>query len=195
MSKSIINILTLIFITQIGCDLLSVRNAEPPDKPRGTFQFAVTHEDLIVNLINSVKEKNSQNYIACLTDSAFTNISFSFLPSAGIGAVHPVLLNNWSRTEEEQYFNNLIIRTPIESQLNLILSESQSIFQADTVIYSAKYNFIVPNFSSNETNNFQGELKFKMIRDSRFGWTIFNWQDIKNSDSPTWSELKGQLTY
>jgi hypothetical protein len=179
----------------VGCDLLNVREGEKPDQPRGTFQYAVTYEDVITNLTNSIKEKNTQNYLACLADSSYSNVPFSFIPSAGSSSIYPALVDNWSRNNEEQYFKNMIIRTSQDQQLNLLVKEAQAVYQGDTVVYSAKYTFVVPVFASLETNIFQGELKFKIIRDSRFGWTIFNWQDIKNSESPTWSELKGQFNY
>ncbi len=193
--KNIFLVLLTFLVFIIGCDLLSVRNAEQPDQPRGTFQYAVTFDDLIGNLINSIKEKNTQNYLSCLADSAYSNIGFTFIPSAGSSSLYPALIDNWSRNNEEQYFKNMIIRISQDQELNLVVKEAQSVYQGDTVVYSAKYSFLVPVFSSSETNIFQGELKFKIIRDTRFGWAIFNWQDIKNSESPTWSELKGQFNY
>jgi hypothetical protein len=193
--KKIFSFLICFFFLIYGCDLLSVREGEKPDQPKGTFQYAVTFEDVISNLTNSIKEKNTQNYLSCLADSSYSNIGFSFIPSAGSSSLYPALIDNWTRNSEEQYFKNLIIRTPQDQQLNLVIREAQSVYQGDTVIYSAKYSFLVPAFSNSETNIFQGELKFKIIRDTRFGWTIFNWQDIKNSESPTWSELKGQFNY
>jgi hypothetical protein len=36
-------------------------------------------------------------------------------------------------------------------------------------------------------------LKFSMIRDSRLIWSIYLWQDIKSTQLPSWSELKGRL--
>ena len=57
-------ILLLIFCSLIiaGCDLFSVRDAEPPDQPRASYQQAITPEILIENFrISRVWRKGRTN--------------------------------------------------------------------------------------------------------------------------------------
>lgn len=185
----------IVVLTTYGCDLFETREAEKPDQPRGSFIYAATTEDLIANFQKSIEEKNIQNYLACFSDSSFTKVDFIFLPSAGSGSIYPSLSDGWNKNNEEQYFKNLIVRTSSEEKIVLSFSDPQLFFQGDSVVYSAKYLLRIPLSGVSETQIYQGEVKFKTIRDSRFGWTIYFWQDNKNSDFPTWSELKGLFSY
>ena len=63
----------------------------------------------------------------------------------------------------------------------------------DSLIYSASYTLTVPLTDQTIPGDYQGDLKFTMIRDSRAVWVIYNWQDTKNSDLPSWSDLKGRF--
>jgi hypothetical protein len=177
-----------------GCDLLQTRNAEAPNQPRSNYQQAVTREILISNLVNSLKDKDVQNYISCFVDSSFTNVKFHFSPSSGAVSQYPFLLSDWSVSEEEQYFNNLITKVTEGSPITLSLTNEQYSPQGDSVIYTATYSLNVPNDQS-EPKDYQGDLRFTMIRDNRNVWVIYFWQDTKSTNLPSWSELKGRFYY
>jgi len=46
-----------------------------------------------------------------------------------------------------------------------------------------------------EPKDYQGDLRFNMVRDSRSIWVIYYWQDTKSTALPSWSELKGKFYY
>ena len=90
-----------------GCDLFGVRDAQPPDQPRADYQQAVTPEILISNLINSIKDKSTENYMASFDSPSFTNREFKFSASSSASSQFPSLSDNWGVSNEEQYFNKL----------------------------------------------------------------------------------------
>jgi hypothetical protein len=175
-----------------GCDLLQTRNAETPNQPRSNYEQAVTPQQLLSNLVNSLKDKDVQNYINCLVDSSFSDKKFYFSPSSGAQAQYPFLMNDWNIKDEDQYFKNLITKVSDQSSITLSLTNEQYSPQGDSLVYTATYSLNVPNNES-EPNDYQGDLRFNMVRDSRSVWVIYYWQDTKSTALPSWSELKGRF--
>lgn len=190
--KQIYFILFSILIS--GCDLFTTRSAEPPSQARSDFQQAVTPELLISNFVSSLKDLNVQNYLACISDSSFSPKSFAFSPSSGAISQYPSLADNWGKKNEEAYFNNLRSKITPNLPISLTLSNVSQNPQGDSLVYSASYFLNVPTNDATFPQNYQGTLIFNMIRDSRSIWSIYYWQDSKNSSSqlPSWSELKGR---
>ncbi len=185
--------LVLIFAVLItGCDLFSTRDAQPPDQPRSNNQPAITAEILIENFVNSLKDKNLENYLACFADTAFSSKRFQFSPSSGAVSQFPALADNWSVKNEEQYFTNIKSKIPEDLPITLTLTNVSMSPQGDSVLYTASYSLNVPFTDPSAPTNFQGDLRFNLFSDSRAIWTISYWQDTKNSDLPSWSELKGR---
>lgn len=186
-----IPLILLVFIA--GCDLFSVRDAQTPDQPRSDYQQAVTPDILISNLVNSIKDKSTENYLASFANPSFTSRQFTFSASSSASSQFPSLSDNWGVSNEEQYFNNLKARVDVNISITLTLSNVSSSPQGDSLFYSASYFLNVPSNSADLPQNYQGELRFNMVRDSRAVWVIYFWQDTKNSSLPSWSELKGRL--
>lgn len=176
-----------------GCDLFDTRDAEIPDQGRSTFEQAFTPQILISNLVSSFQDKNVENYLACFVDSAFSAKRFQFLPTSSAISQFPVLSENWSKKEEEEYFNNMKTRTEENVPVTLAFSNQIENPLGDSLQFTANYVLNLPNTASMPVN-YQGDLIFYMSRDSRSVWVIYYWQDIKTStDLPGWSELKGWL--
>jgi hypothetical protein len=176
-----------------GCDLFKTRDAQMPDQPRSNYEIAVTPDLLIQNLVNSLKDVNLQNYLACFSDISFSGKSYLFYPSSGAASLFPSFAYPWDKKNESAYFTNLISRIPSGVQVTLVITNSNSSQQGDSIIYSASYTLNVPFTDSSIPSLYQGDLKFNMIRDSRLVWSIYLWQDIKSTQYPSWSELKGRL--
>ena len=177
-----------------GCDLFSTRSAEPPNQARSDFQQAVTPDILISNFVSALKDLNTQNYLSCLSDSSFSPKSFAFSASSSALSQYPALAENWGKKNEEAYFNNLKGKVTPNLAITLTLSSVSENPQGDSLIYAATYFLNVPTNDASSPQNYQGTLIFNMIRDSRSIWSIYYWQDSKNSGSqlPSWSELKGR---
>jgi hypothetical protein len=189
--KKLILVYVILFFP--GCDLFTTREAEPPQQPRSDYQTAFTPEILISNLINSLKDKDIENYLSCLSDSSFTDKIFSFSPSSEALSQFPALGDNWSKKNESQYLNNLKIKIPDEQPITLVLSNTSSSLHGDSITIVASYSLNVPIIDAAIPSNYQGELIFELIRDSRSVWNIYFWRDIKQSELPSWSALKGRF--
>jgi len=191
MKKLIIIIITFLIS---GCDLFNTRVPEPPDTSRSNYQLAFTPDDLIANLINSFKDKNVENYLSCLSDPANTSKIFSFSPSSEALAQFPALGDNWGVLNETEYLRNLIIKVPIDSTIKLTLSNSSSSSHGgDSITYVASYSLHAYFTDISIPIDYQGDLIFELIKDSRSVWSIYSWRDIKSSSLPSWSELKGRF--
>ncbi len=188
--KTLISIFIILIFVFVGC---GTRDAEIPTQPGTIFQPATTPEILISNFKNSLDDKNVVNYINCLSDSNFTDRSFYFSPSGSAISQFPSLADDWDVKHEEQYFNNLMSKVLDNAAITLNIFNINSSQFSDSLIYSAGYTITVPLTDKSIPENYQGDLKFTMIRDSRSVWVIYNWQDTKNSDLPSWSELKGRF--
>jgi hypothetical protein len=178
MSKAVKQILIGFLLLHCGCDLFITREAESPETKGATYQPAFSPDTLISNFINALAEKNTQNYIASFSDPAFSNKTFIFIPSAAAAAKFPVLADGWSLADEEQYFNNVISKVFDDVRITLIIKETERSVLGDSVLYSASYSL-------------QGEMKMKLLRDSRSIWSIYYWEDIRNTNESSWSDLKG----
>ena len=183
-------ILIVLFLN--GCDIFTTRSAETPNQPRSNYQQAVTPDILISNFISSLQDKSVENYLSCLSDSSYSQRVFTFSPSSSALSQFPALAEGWGRKNEEQYFNNLVAKVSQSLPITLTLSNSSESPQGDSLVYTASYSLNVPTTDPNFPQNYQGALRFNMIRDSRSIWSIYYWQDTKNSDLPSWSELKGR---
>ena len=188
-------ILILFSILFSGCDLFTTRTAQAPTQPRSDYQQAITPDILISNFINSLKDKSVVNYSACLSDSSFSQKVFYFSPSSAAISQYPSLSDNWGKKNEEQYFNNLKTKIPTDMPITLTLTNISESPQGDSLIYTASYFLNVPTNDPNFPQNYQGDLRFNIIRDSRSIWSIYYWQDNKNTKLPSWSELKGRTYY
>ncbi len=191
--KRLILILIPLFIG--GCDLFTTRTAQAPTQPRSDYQQAVTPDILITNFINSLKDKSDVNYLSCLSDSSFSHKVFYFSPSSAAIAQYPSLSDNWGKKNEQQYFDNLTTKVPQNMPITLTLSNVSESPQGDSLVYTASYFLTVPTNDPTFPQNYQGELQFNMIRDSRSIWSIYYWQDTKSTNLPSWSDLKGRSYY
>lgn len=189
--KIYFSILILILLLA-GCDLFVTRDAEPPDQSRSNFRQAIEPEIVIENMVNAFTDKNVQNYLSCFVDSSFIQRKFVFSPSGEVLSQYPFLGTDWNLNDEQQYFNGIVSRISDELPVTLTFSDTSLSRIGDSVFYSASYFLNVPHAES-EPTNYQGNLQFRMVNDSRAVWVIYYWQDNKSPDLPSWSELKGSF--
>ena len=176
-----------------GCDLFSTRPAEKPTQPRSNLPQAFERETLIDNFIASYGAKTIYDYSNCFSDSLFTGKGFTFVASSEAASQYPSLSQGWNLNSEERYFKNIVAASQ-DIPINVILSNSSFSQQGDSLIYTASYSITVPFTDPNITNNYSGDLIFYIIQDNNLIWRIYYWQDFKNGNSPSWSELKGRFS-
>ena len=186
-------LICLLFLTA-GCDIFRTRDPQIPDQPRSNFQQAVTHDIPIQNLIHSLEDLNAnqQNYLDCFVDSQYANKNFIFVPTSSAASLYPAF-STWDKKSESRYYTNLKsgLLPDLQMTVNIIITDSSQ--QEGSWIYSAAYSLDIPFKDASLPTHYEGDLKFYMIQDSRSIWSIYQWQDIKTTNSLSWSDLKGRL--
>ena len=190
--KNIILVISFSFVL-VSCDLFTTRDAETPDQSRSNYEPPVEPSIVIQNLVNSLSDKNSQNYLACLVDPLYAQKSFSFSASSEAAANYQIFLQGWGATEEERYITTVFNNVPEDYPVSLTLSdENYGNLSGDSLIYTAQYNLNVPSSAIGDASiSYGGNLQLSMLRDTRAYWVIYFWKDTKGESLPSWSELKG----
>jgi len=186
--KKFIVIFVLLSLT--ACDIFETRDAEDPEESRSNYTTPSEPEILIQNLINSFSDKDADNYVKSFTDPAFSNKVFFFLPTSSALQTWSNIWTDWNVDKEFQYFQNLITVAPEELPITLIFKSEDYNHLGDSLIYIAQYFISIPQLND-EPINYEGNIKFSMVRDMRDTWAIYFWQDHAISESQSWSDLKG----
>jgi hypothetical protein len=147
---------------------------------------------VVTNFINSLKEKNTQNYIACFVDSSYSSKTYHFIPTPVAASRYPAFLIGWNVNSEQVYLKNVLAKLSTNDVLSVSLYDSTyTRYANDSVRYEWQYTVRVPVKSSSVQNVYSGRLLFSMISDSRSAWVITNWTDFGADTGKTWSDLKG----
>ena len=188
--KWIIYIILTAFL--VSCDLFQTRPPEGPDQSRSNYISPSEPKILIENIINSFSDKNADNYRKSF-ESNPTGIAFTFVPTSSAQVTYQSIWLDWNIDSEFQYFKSAQTTVPSELPMTLSLSTEQgsfSVLGADSVKYNSKYSISIPQYNSNALN-YQGNVEFTLIRDSRQIWVINYWKDYAIQDYSSWSDLKG----
>jgi hypothetical protein len=175
------------FLILQACDIFESREPENPNETKSSYRVPVEPTDVIENLKNSFKDKNSNDYKKNFSSgSPLVDRNFYFVPSNNVINNFPT---DWTIAQEFQYFNNLVIRVPQDIPVTLTFSDEQYELQADSSVYSAKYFISVP-VQNSVPIIYEGNLRFIMTTDINSAWVIYYWEDIATQASKSWSELK-----
>ena len=137
----IILFIQLVILTS-ACNIFESREPESPDQTKSSYRVPVEPSDVIVNMINSFKDKNANDYKKNFSSGPpLVNKFFYFAPSSNVVNVFPA---DWTVAQEFQYFNNLVIDVPDELSIQLLLTDELYELQADSAVYSAKYLVNIP---------------------------------------------------
>lgn len=197
--KLIYLLLILICITFISCDFFSTRTPEPPDTGRSGFLPPTSATIVLTNFINSIKEKNSENFIACLSDSSTSNLTFSFIPSSEALVKFPGKFNIWNRTSELRSFNSVLSSIKDDEKPNLIFKKSLNDFEnfsTDSAVFYSSYYLFIPHTKENLPTEYEGTIQLTInLHNQR--WSITKWIDIssmEDSSKFSWSILKANFS-
>ncbi len=107
------------FILLQACDIFESREPENPNETKSSYRVPVEPTDVIENLKNSFKDKNSNDYKKNFSSgSPLVDRNFYFIPSSNVQNIFPT---DWTIAQEFQYFNNLVIRVPQRYSNGIIL--------------------------------------------------------------------------
>ncbi len=185
-------IFSILLFIQFGCSLTETREPEEPVTTRSDFIAATTPDILFNNLIESFKEKITENYLSSFVDTSFLNRRYNFIPSAS-SLTQFSDLANWDIESERQYFNNLRSVSVENSPIILLLENENANIQIDSAVYEYDYSITLTTNDGSLSNKYEGSVRFTIHRDSRNWWVILKWEDVDSGVNPSWSELKGRL--
>lgn len=144
------------------------------------------------NLVNSLADLNSLNYLRCLVDTSKYRQSFQFEPTAQSRLQYGTFLN-WTRQSEQQYFENVKSKLQPNSTITLeFITLVRQSLPSDSTQYEATYRLTVPHTQPNIPKVAVGRALFYLVVDDSRTWVIQRWVDIAlNQTDFTWSDLKG----
>ncbi len=193
----IITIILTFSLTLSACGLFETREAAPPDTGKSSFVPPTSPNIVISNFISAVDEKNVENYIACLADTAQSDkYYFYFKPTADAFALYSSIFGNWSLHSERNYFNTMISAMPDDVNPDIkLLNTRFEVLLPDSAVFVADYNLIVEHSIASVNKQFSGTLQFTIYPRNNGLWSIKTWYDLQNNaDSiQSWSFLKAQL--
>ena len=187
-------VLLAVIVLISGCGIFETRQPQPPQQGRTDFLPPTSPDIVIQNLVNSIADRNVDNYIACLSDTSFGARIFTFVPPADVYNQYRSIFFNWDKNSERAYFNNFISQSLNSSSSALILSSENLTFQGDSATYNANYTLLWPNKVPGYPQQAQGNLQFSLGIDRNQNWSIYRWIDSRVGDSLTWSEMKARFS-
>lgn len=174
-----------------GCGLFDTRNPQEPVTVRSTYEPPTTPLTVISNLTYSIEEKNSTNYINCLSPDLYL-----YVPDSKSLSLYGQIFQNWTINSEKFYFENLISQTNANASSNLFLSNS-SLNQVtpDSATYSAEYIIVFQHNKTNVPKSAEGNVRLTLKADLSNFFYIEKWEDYRQNDTDfTWSELKANFS-
>jgi hypothetical protein len=176
-----------------ACGILETRTPQPPAQTSSTFVPATSPDTVLANLINAVRERNTDNYIRCFVDSNFSDKRFSFIPTQEAQSKYAIF-NSWSLSSERAYFQNLKSNTP-STATSLLFFSSQRFesLQSDSALFTGAYDLIFQHDWSGVPQEAKGTLQFYMATDRNKLWMIYRWVDLQTGSDFSWSEMKGRF--
>lgn len=201
--QTIVNLLVALFaLFALSPFLLSSCSTRTPEDPlgsRGTFVPPTSPSIVIENFRAAVSEKNTENYMLCLSDaSTRSRYPFVFEPSAEARARYQSLFDSWSLQKERQSFVSMISRLSTDERPTLTFINSNFSFSSpDSSIFVTDYELVVDHGITSIPTTLVGTMVLAITPEPSGQWSISRWTDAKrptDTVEATWSLLKAQLT-
>jgi hypothetical protein len=189
-----INILFLLTLVYSGCGLFGLRDVETPTEPRSTFTPPTTPDIVLSNLTNAVIDKDINNYLQCIVDTASSTRRFLYTADIASQIQYPVF-QTWQISNERNYFYNLLSLTNSSSTSLLFFSNVITNTYSDSAVYDMEYLLRFDHQKTSVAKTLSGKLRFIMVMNSKNLWAISRWIDFKSIESDTtWSVLKANFS-
>lgn len=190
-SKYYLIFLFAFLILAKGCGIFDTRAPESPANIRSTFVPPTTPALVITNLQYAILEKNSINYIKCLSQP-----NFQYIADSKSQQVYGQIFQNWNTNSEKFYLDNLISQTNTSASSTLFLDNTNFTFlTSDSVIYKADYIIVFQHNRNNIPKSATGSMQLTITGDENNLFGIIKWEDFRQQDTSfTWSELKANFS-
>jgi hypothetical protein len=179
-----------------GCDLFSTRNPETPDIGNSGIIPPTEPSTLILNLENSLKSKNLDNYMNCFyTFKDNANLEFIFFPATDGLTQFPSSFAEWGANEERRSITSIFNSISADQGLTINWINRKPVQEtADSAVFTSDYIIHSPNNDNTIPDFFAGRLQFTMNTRENGLWYISKWIDINiqvvDSVKNSWSMLK-----
>jgi hypothetical protein len=174
-----------------GCGLFDTRTPETPSNTRSTYIPPTSPDAVLTNLIFSIVERNSNNYISNLSP-----VSYNYIPDSKSQLQYGQIFLNWNVSAERFYFDNLVAQTNSDASSNLFLSDTTiTLLSSDSAIITADYIVVFQHNRTNIPKSAVGNFRLSMKADENNFFYISKWEDFRKNDTDfTWSELKANFS-
>jgi hypothetical protein len=187
-------VFNLCAVLWLSCNLFEPRDPEPPSQSGLANRPPTDAAAVLSNLQSAVEQKSVSNYVACFSDPADGGPAYLFTPSAEARAQYPGILDNWTREDEQAYYQNLVARTRTQAFSSLLLQLRSRTVAADSETHSYDYTLTFEHGDASFPRVAGGNLVFTFIRTPSNRWAIARWSDFKTGSEISWSALKGQFS-
>ena len=187
----IFSLLLISFFIFKGCGIFDTRTPEQPVTIRSTFVPPTTPELVITNLQYSILEKNSDNYVKCISPT-----NYFYVPDSKSQLIYGTIFQNWNIQSEKNYLNNIISQSNTNSTSTLFLDNpSFTTITPDSVIYKSDYIIVFQHNRANVPKSGTGNLTISLKANENNLFYINKWEDFRKHDTDfTWSELKANFS-
>jgi len=190
--NNIIILLIFSFILLKGCGIFDTRNPEDPDTIRSTFVPPTTPELVLDNLTYSVLEKNSNNYIKCISPE-----QYKYVPDSKTQLIYGQIFIDWDNFSEKKYMDNLIGATDNTSTSVLFLdNQNFTLINSDSATFNAQYIIVFQHRKTNIPKSARGNVTLYLSTSDDNLFYISRWEDYRQNDTDfTWSEFRANFSY
>jgi hypothetical protein len=175
-----------------SCGIFETRDPESPTNDKSSYLPPTSANIVISNFINSIQEKNTENYIANFSTNN-DDIPFSFQPTADAFAIYTSLFDTWDIDDERRSFLSMISNLSEETKPVLAISNQKfDVLSPDSAVFIADYILNLSHNLGSIDTDFSGTLQFTIVPKSDGLWYIQRWVDIKTQQDSleSWSILK-----
>ncbi len=183
-------IISLFLIT--SCGLFETRNPEAPTSDKSSYMPPTSPNIVISNFINSIEEKNTENYMANFS-TEYSENTYRFEPTANAHAIYTSLFDSWDLDDERRSFLSMISNLDEDSKPVIVISNQKfDVLSPDSSVFIADYALNISHNLGSIDNDFTGTLQFTIYPKSDGLWSIIRWIDIKTTQDSlnSWSILK-----
>jgi hypothetical protein len=172
----------------------ATRKPEDPSLSASNWISPLYPEQVLVNLQTAVAERNTDNFIRCFADPAYSGRSFRFEPDPQTSSNHPGVFDGWGINRETGVMQQAYSLVPKDSTCMLTWTKIlREIIASDTAVMVRQYKLELRHKPSILPVVFEGQAEFRLAADRRGEWCVYQWTDNSLGESVCWTELKAAL--
>ncbi len=182
----------MVSVLLVSCGIFETRDPEQPGQSGSNFVPPTEPSLVFSNMENAFRDMNAVNYLRSFSDLASANRNFVFEPTFEAQQSYGGVFAEWTRDDEQKYFDN--VKSNVQSGQTPTLNFSEPILtlQGDSAQYEATYRLTIPQAQTN-IQVAEGRAYFYLIADKAGTWVVWRWVDTAPPDSFAWSDVKGQF--